>query len=177
MKREAIISSNRLYRFDLTRTIEPGCDCARCKRANPTRAGYVLWVLNNPSTADAHVDDPTERRGWGYTSAWGYREMHFANVNPFRCTDPSKALRPDDAALAANDLHLLNLSKNAAMIVCAWGTKADKGLVQRALSVLIVGAGPHGVLSALTVTKHNIPKHPLYLNKNLFPRPWVGKLI
>lgn len=178
MKREATISADGLYRYDLTRTVQPGCECYRCslhrsprKSGQPNRPGFVLWVLCNPSTADAETDDPTERRGWGYTSEWGYGVMRFVNTNPTRGTDPKKARSPPELVLSSNDLHLVENARRAALIVCAWGTSADPVLTARTRRVLSLYASTP--LCVLALTNNGTPKHPLYLGAHLRPTLWT----
>lgn len=178
MKREATISADGLYRYDLTRTVEPGCDCFRCalyrsprKSGHPPRPGFVLWALCNPSTADAETDDPTERRGWGFTSEWGYGCMVFCNTNPSRSTDPKQARMPDDTVIATNDLYLVHHAQTAALVVCAWGANADHGLSSRAERILRA-ASPTGI-HHLALTNKGAPKHPLYLGAHLTPQLWT----
>lgn len=173
MKREATISADGLHRYDLTRTVQAGCPCVRCTeyRAQSIlslRSGYVLWVLCNPSTADAETDDATERRGWGFSNVWGYGKFVFVNTNPFRATDPKKARVPDETTLAANDLWLIHHAQAASVVVCAWGTNADPILAARATR--IVRAKANVPVCALALTKNGTPKHPLYLPGTSIPR-------
>lgn len=174
MKREATISAaDGLYRYDLTRTVQAGCPCARCVeyRAQPVaslRAGYVLWVLCNPSTADAETDDATERRGWGFSNSWGYGKFVFVNTNPFRSTDPKKARVPDETVLANNDLWLIHHAQAASVVVCAWGMNADPILAARALR--IIRAKANVPVQMLALTRNGTPKHPLRLSKDLTPK-------
>ena len=82
----------------------------------------MLFVLNNPSTAGAMVDDPTVRRAWGFTQSWGFHRMCFVNINPHRGTDPKFARIPEEEILAENDTHLRFAAAEASLVVCAWGT-------------------------------------------------------
>lgn len=154
MKRSAVISPCGLYRYSLTR--EEGAMFA---------SKTVLFVLNNPSAADADIDDPTVRRGWGYARAWGCNKMIFANTNPFRSTDPALAIVPPEEVLAENDTHLRFATYEADLVILAWGTKARPALASRALSVLHCQMPVH----VLALSKDGIPKHPLYLKADLRP--------
>lgn len=177
MKREATISADGLYRYDLTRTVQAGCNCERCnsyfKRYDPGHRPppfFVLFALCNPSTADAETDDATERRGWGFTHAWGYPSFKFVNTNPSRSTDPKKARMPDEAVIALNDLYLVTHAQAASVVVCAWGTSADPILARRTKMILL-GAAPEKV-HFLALTSKGVPKHPLYLPGDLLPQRW-----
>jgi hypothetical protein len=139
--------------------------------APPRPSGYVLWVLCNPSTADAETDDPTERRGWGFTNRWGYGKFVFVNTNPFRSTDPHKARGVSSDALLANDSFLIRHAQAASVVVCAWGHDAKYGgIAARTEHVLRnVAKVP---LHYLALSKDGTPKHPLYLKGNANPIPW-----
>ena len=128
----------------------------------------MLFVLNNPSKADAKIDDPTVRRGWAFTRAWDYHRMIFANVNPYRSTDPKSALIPPENILAENDTHLRFAAAEADLIICAWGTKANPQLAARAFRVLYLQKPLH----VIELSKDGIPKHPLYLKRDMQPIRW-----
>lgn len=171
MKREATISDDGLYRFDLRRAVEPGCVCKRCMVNSRKYRGYVLWVLANPSTADAVADDATERRGWSFTESWGYGEMYFVNINPFRSTDPKLVQPLSLETEAMNAGYLVHHAERAAIIICAWGTHADKQLTARAVGIL-KRAAPEGKIYTLGLTRDGSPKHPLYLSADTPPQIW-----
>ena len=161
MKPGAILSEDRLYRFTLTREIT----------SEPTRSVFqeaVLFLMNNPSTADARVDDPTIRRCIGYARAWGYRKLYVANVNPTRATDPKDAHVPPAEILEVNDDSLRSLAVRSDLIVAAWGAAANQELVDRALAIL----EPIRTVNALALTSAGQPRHPLYLKASLRPFIW-----
>jgi hypothetical protein len=137
----------------------------------PTRSGFVVFVLNNPSTADSTVDDPTVMRGWGYTRLWGYGAMMFVNTNPFRATNPAMAEMPDAYVQMMNDGWLRHAMEVSAVTICGWGDKANPTLARHAFEVMHV-LGP---LHALRVTKAGNPQHPLYLASTCKPQLWRGE--
>lgn len=154
--RGAMLSSDGLYRLWLWRALS----------TNVQRA--CAWILNNPSTADGESDDPTVRRAWGFTRAWGYDGMIFANVNPFRATNPKDAKSPPEIIQLANDDWLREAMRVTQLVVCGWGDKANPVLAERAVHVMHM-LGP---LHALRITKQGNPQHPLYLPGNLTPQLW-----
>lgn len=162
MNRSAVISRCGTYRYSLTREETPLFESK----------GTVLFGLNNPSKADAEVDDQTVRKGWAFTRAWGYHRMVYVNTNPYRSTDPDSAIVPPEAILAENDTHLRFAAYEANLIVCAWGTKARPDLAARALGVLWLQKPLH----VLQLSKDGIPKHPLYLKGDLQPTLWRSRL-
>lgn len=60
VKKTAWISSCQRYRYALSRTWDES-------------KGYVLFIGQNPSTADAEVDDPTIKKCMKFARAWGLR--------------------------------------------------------------------------------------------------------
>ncbi len=163
MKRSAVISKCGQYRFLLERSETPLFNSK----------GTALFVLNNCSKADADIDDPTVRRGWGYTRAWDYHRMLFANTNPHRSTDPDSAVAPPESILLENDDYLRRAAVEADLIVCAWGVKAKPELVKRAMRILNARRVPMHVLA---LSKDGVPKHPLYLRKDAEPQIWLPEL-
>lgn len=171
MKRKASISTCGTFRVALTREWEPDCQCKMCKGYTPRLSGFVAWVLNNPSIADGDIDDPTVKRGWGYTRAWGYGAMIFLNTNCWRATNPAMAQTPDAGVMWSNDQWLRHGMEISALTICGWGDKADPILARHTWEVL----HPLGPLHALRVTMSGNPQHPLYLPGNLTPQIWKGE--
>ena len=169
MFRSARISSDGTYRATLTRWLNPYCKAKCCSEGAFPREGYIAWVLNNPSTADADSDDPTIRRLWGFTRLYGFNAMHVVNTNPYRSTDPKGALIPPEDVLTINDQWLKEVHKQSFMTICAWGDKANDTLARRASLLLHEMGG----LYALRVTKQGNPQHPLYLPGATVPSQWV----
>lgn len=154
----ATISEDDLYRYDLRRQWGP----------DPR---YVAFLLLNPSTADGLVDDPTVRRGVGFTKAWGYHHMYFVNRYAWRATEPDELLRVglDKATGPENFQVLARVLSGADLIVVAWGAhKAAAAPLPPMLTALLADA------MCLGMTKSGAPKHPLYLPANAQLQPWPG---
>jgi hypothetical protein len=156
--RSAAISECGLYRYSLMRAVQEWFP----------KPGIVVWVLNNPSTADGISDDPTVRKCWKYTVGWGYGAMEFVNTNPWRATDPRLAEMPPAQALAINDEWVKMSLENSPLVIAAWGDKANPVLARR-MYTLIHSLGP---LHAMRVTKAGNPQHPLYLPGDTSPQLW-----
>lgn len=78
----ADFSPDLSYRYRLTRTWD---QCLVCNRPP------AVFVMLNPSTADASLDDPTIRRCVGFAKAWGCPGLTVVNLYALRSADP-KAL-------------------------------------------------------------------------------------
>lgn len=144
-------------------------------RTHPhVQAGHirgVLFVLNNPSTADDTVDDPTVTRGWAFTEAWGCNYMVFANTNCYRATDPRNRKPMPETWALANAGMLVSQARNALLTVCAWGDRADPRDAATALRTLRQAGKPLHCLG--TLTKAGNPRHILYLKGDLKPTVWT----
>lgn len=126
--------------------------------------GTALFVMLNPSTADASIDDPTIRRCRNFARDWDCNGIVVANLYALRSTDPKALLSHPDPVGPDNDYWLASLASEFETIVCAWGANAKPDRVaavwkifqsygdQRLRNVLCLGA-----------TKAGAPKHPLYV--------------
>jgi hypothetical protein len=129
-----------------------------------------MFVMLNPSTADAITDDPTIRRCIGFARAWGYDGLMVGNIFAYRSTDP-KALRgvPDPVG-PENVEHLIGMAASASVIVCAWGD--CKVFTPSMIQGLALEISDHGKrpLQCLGQTKGGYPRHPLYIPKTAKPQ-------
>jgi hypothetical protein len=121
-----------------------------------------LFIMLNPSTADAYDDDPTIRRCVGFARRWRYERLEVVNLFAFRATDPRDllTLNHDDDPVGPGNLHNVRAAADrAGLIVCAWG--AHGGHIGQDETLLgWLGDRPR---FALGLTKGGHPKHPLYL--------------
>ncbi|OYO21954.1 hypothetical protein CGZ93_08440 [Enemella dayhoffiae] len=153
MLRTAVLSADLRYRYRLERT---------WGEQRPP----ALFVMLNPSTADAAVDDPTIRRCCGFAKAWGHGGLVVVNLFAFRATDPRDLFTADDPVGPDNDRHLIEAASVAEVVVAAWGAQAPAWRVEQVLPQL----GERVVALALTKAGH--PRHPLYLPASSQPAPW-----
>lgn len=156
MNRETILSSCRQYRYCLWREWD---------RTNPS---YAVFVGLNPSTADEVDDDPTIRRCVGYAERWGHGALCMVNLFAYRATQP-RLMKEQIAPIGDdNDFWLLEVVKDAAVVVAAWGKDGTHRGRDKTVIRLLAGR-----LSCLGVTKEGHPKHPLYLRKAMEPHPFA----
>lgn len=109
--RETILSPCRTYRYTLWRNI-----------SSLDGEGYAMFIGLNPSTADEVLDDPTIRRCMAFAQAWGYGALCMTNLFAFRATKPADMLAAADPIGPENDKHLIDLARDAGVVVAAWGT-------------------------------------------------------
>jgi hypothetical protein len=167
MTRRAELSECGRYRYTL-------------ERAWAQLPRYVLWLMLNPSTADAAKDDATIRRCIGYARAWGYTGILVGNLYAWRSTSPRGLLYAgaagSDPIGPENDRHVRGLVTRAELVVCAWGqTGPLTEARQRVLQILRPrrhgGDCPHEP-HALKFNANGEPAHPLRLAAKLQPAHW-----
>lgn len=147
----AVISEDGKYRYVLARSWEH-------------EGPLCVFVLLNPSTADAIKDDPTVRRCVGFARRFGCGALEIVNLFAFRSTDPRKlkVLSKDEAVGPLNDEVLreerVRVAERGGFLIAGWGTHGK--LFGRDAEVkALLGGG----LLCLGPTKHGHPRHPLYL--------------
>ena len=120
-----------------------------------------LFIMLNPSTADAETDDPTIRRCVGFAADWGYDRVEIVNLFAYRATSPQTLLglkHGDDPVGERNQDIFGFAARNAHLVVCAWGSHG---------SYLGQDETTRGWFTreayCLGRTLKGFPKHPLYL--------------
>lgn len=169
MNRLTIFSPDRLHRYTLWREFGGELDLCFTDGKNDGERGrdnYVQFIGLNPSTADELVNDNTVTRCINYSKAWGFGAYCMTNLYAWRETDSDKLFDAPDPIGPDNDKHLIEIARGAGLIVACWGTKARP--IQEAWAKENI---PN--LHYLRLTKHGHPEHPLYLPKNLTPKPWL----
>lgn len=161
MIRSARISENGRYRYALLR---------RWAADGPV----ATFVMLNPSTADATIDDPTIRRCVGFSKAWGCAAVHVLNLYAYRATKPADLWKADDPVGPANDRylsrHVLASRIRRDPFVAAWGAHAQPARVGHVVDMMGVWADH---LTCLGTTKSGAPRHPLYVPGGTVLRPWA----
>ena len=155
MKKDAVFSKDRIYRYALFREWS-------------VSDGFALFIGLNPSTADEREDDPTIRRCIQFAKNWGYRGMWMVNLFAYRSTNPKVLLSVDDPIGPDNNWHLNLGGKEAKCVVAAWGTKGGLGERDQEVMKMLADAGAN--IECLGITKAGFPHHPLYL-------PYTAKLV
>lgn len=132
---------------------------------------YVQFIGLNPSTADETKDDPTIRRCIQFAKDWGYGAMCMTNLFAWRDTLPENMRKVAEPIGEQNDGYLETVSKQAGIVICAWG-KDGKHLYRQTKFKGM--AREWGItLHCLGLNGDGTPKHPLYLKKTLQPMSYV----
>ena len=111
----ARLSPDGRYRYLLTRQLGFG-------------HGAVMFLMLNPSTADAVRNHRTIRRCINFGKAWGYGWLYVCNLSPFRSPDPRHVVaagtEPSDV-WRENFTTILTTARRCNLVVAAYGWQAD----------------------------------------------------
>ena len=148
LERDAVISDCGKYRYLLRRTWD----------AHRPRA---LYVMLNPSTADADIDDATIRSCIRLAKGLGYGSFEVVNLFAFRATDPANLEKADEPVGPSNDASIERAVGRCDLAICAWGAHpmADR----RANRVREMIRLHRPAVFCFGKTKAGAPKHPLYI--------------
>jgi len=156
--RDAEISDDEVYRYVLNRRWNQGLP-------------VMPWVLLNPSTADAEVDDPTVGRMMTFADRERCGGICVLNLYALRSPNPRWLRAHPDPVGPDNDKWLAGLASDAAggpPVMAAWG--AHPLALPRLPRVReLLGGLP---MTCLGVTRNGSPAHPLYLRSSTQAVTW-----
>ena len=173
----ATFSDDECYRYTLWREVE-GVD-------KGSDRGTVVFIMLNPSTADASKNDPTIRKCLDFARGWRFGRLEVVNLFAYRSPKPRTLAHvqgKDITGGSRNDQAIEEVVQKGDLIVCAWGggsslpTIFKRGVLRtRSKEVLELvsrqGKQPYTISAQLTVSGQ--PQHPRSLN---FPDDTKPKL-
>lgn len=134
----------------------------------------LLFIMLNPSTADAEVDDPTIRRCLKFAQAHAFGELEVVNLFAYRATDPQDLKRAGYPVGPDNDAYI-EAAADAAAVCVAWGSHAAglerPDMVLQQLRAL--GVKPQ----CLRITRGGYPQHPLMLPSSCRLMPFAEEAV
>lgn len=153
MKKHAVISDCGKFRYRLWRKWGEGSP--------------LLFIMLNPSTADAEEDDATIRRCTRFAEAHSFGALEVVNLFAYRATDPKDLKRAGWPVGPDNDQAIREAVLDSASVCLAWGSHAAglerPGIVLQQLREL----GVSRRLFCLRITRGGYPQHPLMLPSHL----------
>lgn len=156
--RSAVISPCGRYRYRLER---------RWADTGPN----LTFIMHNPSTADAHQDDPTIRRCMAFARREGMSGMVVLNRYAYRSPHPRDLFKTIDPIGDDNAEYLAGAD---GVIVAAWGAIKGPDPDYEVALPMVLARGRN--LWCLGQTKSLAPRHPLYLKQDACLHLWVGAL-
>jgi hypothetical protein len=129
----------------------------------------IVFLMLNPSTADAERNDPTVERCERRARALRAGGVIVVNIFALRSTDPKALYRAPDPVGPENDESIVRscATLQPRAVICAWGRHGN--LHGRGAAVLAL-LRTHGVIPmCLGLNGDGTPKHPLYLRYSAKP--------
>lgn len=155
-RRSAVFDPTRTYRYTLER---------HWGDASP-----AVFVMLNPSTADAFADDPTIRRCTSFAKREGCGGLIVVNLFALRATDPKQLYTHPDPVGPLNDGIVYEARLQGSPVIAAWGVHgALNGRAE-----VVVGLLEFSDLMCLGTTKDGRPRHPLYVPGDAPLTVWRG---
>lgn len=159
MHRDAFISDSGLFRYWLERQWGPG--------------PRLVFIMLNPSTADAMLDDATIRKCIGFAQRLGFDGILVLNLFAFRATKPANLKLAGWPVGNVNDWIIRDALVNADLfdikVVCAWGANARGHKRSAEVLALLRACGVQPM--ALRRLNDGTPEHPLYIPYECVPEP------
>ena len=154
----AVFDRSRTYRYLVTRIWD------RSRRP-------LVWVMLNPSTADAFVEDPTVRRCLSFARREGAGGIAVVNLFALRSTDPRVLRHHADPVGRYNDAFIRQATAGG-RVVAAWGAAGTEHGRGAAVAAALTTRGVS--LSCLGTTSTGQPRHPLYVPGDMVLEPFGG---
>lgn len=136
----------------------------------------LVFIMLNPSTADAIDDDPTIRKCKGFAERLGFKGFKVVNLFSYRATNPKDLIKA-----SKNGVNIVGISNyeeikiavfKARTVIVAWGANGDNTYLNgQAIAMMKdLQLWVPNKIKALSLTKSGQPCHPLML-------PYSCKLI
>ena len=154
---KARFSTCRAYRYELTRTWD---------KEGPR----LVYVMLNPSKADAFRNDPTVERCERRARMMGFGAFRVVNIFAWRETSPAELRKAAQPVGPLNDDILIEAADWANQIIAAWGVHGTHLNRSADVSELLEQCGHP--LFHLGLSKEGHPRHPLYVGYAVGPTLW-----
>jgi hypothetical protein len=168
IQRDAVLSPDGIYRYRLSRWWGPG-----------PRLAFLMF---NPSTADALVDDATIRKCMGFAQRWAFDGIEVVNLFAIRSREPENVLLTPDPLGPEYWTYLFGALELCTTVVAAWGCESTlKKLTARphlashipeVLKWMRTEVPSPPTIYCFGYTQGGTPRHPLMLPYKTFAVPY-----
>ncbi len=124
-----------------------------------------LFVMLNPSTADAVHDDPTIRRCIGFAKREGFGRLEVVNLYGYMATKPADLFSCGEPVGDGNDEAIAEALGRADLVVAAWGNHGTFDIGRIEAFIDMIGLSGNRA-KCFGLTGETQPKHPLYLRSD-----------
>lgn len=156
----AVFDATRTYRYLFTRIWDP--------ERRP-----LVFLMLNPSTADAFQLDPTASRVVERARREGYGGEATVNLYALRSSNPQALRAHPDPVGVRNDGIIYQAASAAGQVVVAWGAWERSGGRGDQVAARLREGGVQ--LLCLGTTRSGQPRHPLYVRNDASLIPYVAK--
>jgi hypothetical protein len=158
MRRSAVISICKLFRYELRRVWNDGLP-------------LLVVCMLNPSWADDEKEDMTLLALIHFATFWGYGGLLIVNQYAYRTASPKEMFKMGAAALGAeNDAYfaaaVAYAKANGGKMLVAWGNDGEERTSSLARDIVAEGV----TMICLGTTQSGAPKHPMARGKHRIPR-------
>lgn len=149
---------------------------------------YALWriwnkqlptlgfILLNPSTADAVIDDPTIARCCERARLLGFGGIYVVNLFAVRATNPEDIYTAPNPVGPDNDRWIRYYMTMCHKVVCGWGKHGSYcGRAKEVLALFADLQKHFELLYALNINADGTPTHPLYLSYQATLMPYSAR--
>jgi len=155
----AIFSDDEKYRYLLKRSWGVGRN--------------ILFIMLNPSTADAKKNDPTVKRCCDYAKKWGFASITVCNLFGYRSTQPEALVTVENPVGVANMAYIENAMTMSDTIVAAWGNNVLPNFHMHTVYMVSEKARELGKdIFCLGINDNGQPVHPLYQKADVELKVW-----
>jgi hypothetical protein len=144
---DAVFDKSRRYRYSLSRFWNRELDKA-------------VFIMLNPSKADADINDPTIRRCISFAQKMGCGSLEVVNLFAFRTAYPEELRACRRPVGKLNDQYICSAAESASLIVVAWGNWGYLHRRNEEVLKLLSGSVP---VHCFGTTLKGHPRHPLFL--------------
>jgi hypothetical protein len=124
----------------------------------------AAFVMLNPSTADATIDDPTIRCCVRLAKREGFGGIRVVNLFAYRTPNRKELAAVPDPIGPENDRHIRAAARNTSVSILAWGGYVpDPDRVQAVLKLLKRARIRLKCIEMIGPAGNRQPRHPLYL--------------
>lgn len=156
--KSAVISPCGTFRYELRRTWD-------------SLLPVLVFVMLNPSTADAEKDDATIRKCMGFAQRFGFGGIVVVNLFAYRARDPKDLKAAGFPVGPENDAAILRAIQGG-QVICAWGANANRTPRPAYVVKMLQAAGVQP--KCLAITGDGFPAHPLMLS---YDRPLLDYVV
>lgn len=124
-----------------------------------TEGAPLLYIMLNPSMAEAEQDDPAIKRCIRFAQAHDFPAVEVVNLFAYRATDLEELWRAGYPVGTENDEHIAAALREAGALCVAWGAQAHRQARIDAVLALIKATPLEP--QCLDLTLSGQPHHPL----------------